>query len=90
MENATEYVLLVRAVTVLGLGEIPASQVLLRKTSLEEQVAGTGTASTKGAQDESSRLTSQLLLAFCKVLANLLDELVLVHVVASAVGECGD
>lgn len=90
MERASENLLLVRTVTVLGLGEIPAGEVLLRKTSLEEQVAGTGTASTKGAQDESSRLTSQLLLAFRKILANLLNELVLVQVVASAVGECGD
>jgi len=81
---------LVRAVTVLGLSEIPAGEVFLGKTSLEEQVAGTGTTSTKGTQDEGSGLTSKLLLAFSKILANLLNELILVQVVASAVGECCD
>jgi hypothetical protein len=80
--------LLIRTVTSLCLSQIPTGDILLGKTSLEEQVTGTGSTSTKGTQDKGSGLTAKLLLPLCDVLADLLNEFILVQVVAPAIREC--
>jgi hypothetical protein len=77
-------------ITVLGLVQVPTGDVLIRHASLEEQVNGTLTTSSKSTEDESSRLTSQSLLSLGEILANLVDELILVQVVSAAIGECLD
>lgn len=79
--------LLVRAVSVLGLLDVPAGDVLLRNTGLDKQVNGTLATSAQSAKNHDCRLAAEGLLSRCDILADLAHELILVEVVSAAVGE---
>ncbi|KAI6756226.1 hypothetical protein HG530_011962 [Fusarium avenaceum] len=74
-------------ITVLGLVQVPTSDILIRHTSLEEQVNGTLAASSKSTKHKGSGLAAERLLSLGQVLADLVDELILVHVVSAALGK---
>lgn len=82
--------LLVRASAVLGLGEVPPSDVLLRDSGLDKQVAGALSAPAQGTQHHGRGLAAERLLTRLDVPADLLDELVLVDIVALSAGEGSD
>lgn len=65
--------LLVRAIPILGLGQVPSGDVLLGDAGLEKQVAGTLSAPAQGAQNHGCGLAAERLLARLDVVADLGD-----------------
>lgn len=79
--------LLVGTLSVLGLIKVPLRNVLLRDSSLTEQVHGAGAASAQSAEHKGCWLAPENLLTGDEVFADLLDELFLVQVVAATLSE---
>lgn len=82
--------LLIRTISVPSFLNVPLSDVLLRDSSLAEQVDSAASASAKSSEHKGSGLAAKSLLTDSKILLDLVDQLLLVQVVSATLGEGSD